>query len=98
MHLADTVTIVIAWPLLLNIADGGMLANDVVVALLFIGTYHSVTPCEGVDMVNHPQPYLAEVADVLQRCVQALQRVQGQPAQGDGVVAIGDLERMRWAG
>ena len=52
VHFADAIPIVVTRPLLLSVADGRVPANDVVVALPFVGEYHGLSQGEGMDVVN----------------------------------------------
>jgi hypothetical protein len=52
MDFADAITIVVAGPFLLTVADRRMRPNDMVVALPFIGIDRDPGLGEGVDMVS----------------------------------------------
>jgi len=71
MDLPDAVTVVIAGPLLVTVADGGMGANDMIVALPFIRMDGRPSLGEAVDVffqgllvgvMNQPQPHLPTFA------------------------------------
>ena len=51
MNLPDAITIVVAGPLLVAVADGDMGSNDMVVTLPFIGIDDSPSLSEGVDLL-----------------------------------------------
>jgi hypothetical protein len=52
VHFADAIPIVVTRPFLLAVADRRVAANDVVVALPFVGEYHGLSQGEGMDVVN----------------------------------------------
>lgn len=50
MHFANPV--IVPCPFLLTVTDCRVYANDVIVALPFVGEYHCISQGEGVDVVN----------------------------------------------
>jgi len=70
MHLTDAIAVIIARPFLLAVTDRRVRANDVMVALPFVGVYLSIGPGEGMDMVN--QRLFVSVVNHSQACLSAL--------------------------
>jgi hypothetical protein len=76
MHFANPVAAIVPCPFLLTVTDCRVYVNDVIVALPFVGEYHSIGQGEGVDVVNqglfvrvvnhpqaHPPAFTADCAD-----------------------------------
>ncbi len=70
MYLSDTITVIIAGPLFLAMADRCVGTNDMIVALPFIGVDRNPTLSEGVNvffegflvgMMHHAQPHLPAI-------------------------------------
>lgn len=89
VHFADTITIVIACPFLLAVTHRRMCANDVVVALPFIGEYHGISQGEGVNVVN--QGLFVSVVDHSQACLSTLTADRAHNRRS--VIVVGTMSR-----
>jgi hypothetical protein len=70
VYFADAIAVVIARPFLLAMTDRRMRANDVIVALSFVGECHGMCQGEGMEVVN--QGLFVSVVDHSQAHLSAL--------------------------